>query len=561
MAYASRRSLVVPFVVALVGSVMLAIASDRPALAAGSEISTISNPSALEGGDSGTTNVTFVVTATCTEALNVIIDWRIDDGTATTADNDYDDATGQLDDVCQAAGTETFNITVSVNGDTNFEANETFDLVLVNPSIGTPSFALTADTGTATILNDDAANQPPAVTVDQAAVTVGEGSTALNGGTVADPDGDQVTISASVGSVTNNGDGTWSWSYPTTDGPDESQTVTITADDGSLTTSTAFQVVVMNVAPSVAADNASVVVAEGATAANTGTFSDPGADTVTIGASVGTVTQGAGTWSWSYPTTDGFGDSQTATITATDSDGASSATTFDLGVTNVAPTADAGPHQTVFRFDPVTVTGTWTDPAGSADDDYSWSWDLDGDAVVDDSGTAGSGSTITRATSFALEGVYTLTFGVTDKDGASDSDTVEIEVLNQPPVCTAARPSVGTLWPPNHRLVDVAVLAVTDPEGDPIVVTIDSIFQDEPVGGLGDGNTAPDGFGVGTSTASVRAERDGAGNGRVYHVAFTAGDGHGGSCSSVIQVSVPVSQRMGGAFVDDGALFDSTAAP
>ena len=89
--------------------------------------------------------------------------------------------------------------------------------------------------------------------------------------------------------------GTWSWSLGTTDGPDESQTVTITATDtfGAASTAT-FALTVNNVAPTVAANNASVTVDEGQTAANNGTFGDVGDDTVTISVSAGSVTQGAG---------------------------------------------------------------------------------------------------------------------------------------------------------------------------------------------------------------------------------------------------------------------------
>ncbi len=99
---------------------------------------------------------------------------------------------------------------------------------------------------------------------------------------------------------------------------------------------------------------------------------------------------------------------------------------------------------------------------------------------------------------------------------------------------------------------------MTDPDGDPVTITVDAIYQDEPVNGLGDGDTAPDGAGVGTSTAQVRAERAGSGNGRVYHIDFTADDGNGGQCSGAVLVGVPKSQGKNGAPVDDGALFDST---
>ena len=48
------------------------------------------------------------------------------------------------------------------------------------------------------------------------------------------------------------------------------------------------------------------------------------------------------------------------------------------------------------------------------------------------------------------------------------------------------------------------------------------------------------------------------GNDRVYHIGFTADDGHSGSCSSEVLVGVPHDQR-GTPPVDEGALYDSTA--
>jgi hypothetical protein len=130
---------------------------------------------------------------------------------------------------------------------------------------------------------------------------------------------------------------------------------------------------------------------------------------------------------------------------------------------------------------------------------------------------------------------------------------------NQPPDCSKAEPSIKKLWPPNHQWAKIKVLGVTDPDDDPITIVIDSIFQDEPVNGSGDGNTSPDGKGIGSSAASVRAERQGSGNGRVYHITFTANDGNGGTCSGEVSVGVPKSQGKKGGPVDDGALCDSTA--
>ncbi|MCA9048755.1 MAG: hypothetical protein KDA89_08500, partial [Planctomycetaceae bacterium] len=77
---------------------------------------------------------------------------------------------------------------------------------------------------------------------------------------------------------------------------------------------------------------------EGDTAVNSGSFGDFGDDTVTLTASVGTITAGGdGTWNWSLDTSDGPSDSQTVTITATDSDSAESIAAFQLTVNNAAP--------------------------------------------------------------------------------------------------------------------------------------------------------------------------------------------------------------------------------
>jgi Concanavalin A-like lectin/glucanases superfamily len=131
-------------------------------------------------------------------------------------------------------------------------------------------------------------------------------------------------------------------------------------------------------------------------------------------------------------------------------------------------------------------------------------------------------------------------------------------LANRPPVCTDAAPSRSQLWSPDHSLVPVSIVGITDPDGDTVTITINSIFQDEATNGPGDGDASPDGFGTGTSTAELRAERAGNGNGRVYHIAFSADDGFGGTCAGEVRVSVPKSRGQNGAAVDDGALYDST---
>jgi hypothetical protein len=130
-------------------------------------------------------------------------------------------------------------------------------------------------------------------------------------------------------------------------------------------------------------------------------------------------------------------------------------------------------------------------------------------------------------------------------------------------MCTAAAPTIASLWPPNHQLVDINVLGVTDPvEGSGITIKVTGIFQDEPTNTVGDGNTPVDGFGVGTATAQLRAERSGSkrvpGDGRMYYINFTGTDAQGGTCTGTVQVGVPHDQGQDGTINAGGPLYSST---
>jgi len=136
-----------------------------------------------------------------------------------------------------------------------------------------------------------------------------------------------------------------------------------------------------------------------------------------------------------------------------------------------------------------------------------------------------------------------------------ESNTVR-KLWNTPPDCGAARAFPDRLQRPNHELRDISVGDVLDADGDPIAITIDSIWQDEPVDAEGDGHTSPDGVGIDTDTAQVRRERSGLRDGRVYHIGFSAEDGRGGECSGNVTVCVPHDRHSD--CVDQGPQFDST---
>lgn len=127
--------------------------------------------------------------------------------------------------------------------------------------------------------------------------------------------------------------------------------------------------------------------------------------------------------------------------------------------------------------------------------------------------------------------------------------------------CSQAAPSVSTVWPPSHSLTPVTVLGVTSSDRTPVVIRIDSILQSEPTNGEGDGYACPDAQGIGTSTARVRAERDGSGPGRVYTLRFTAQTDSGGQCQGSVDVCVPQSQGQGHGCPATVATIDSSSCP
>ncbi|MCA9913678.1 MAG: tandem-95 repeat protein, partial [Anaerolineae bacterium] len=157
-------------------------------------------------------------------------------------------------------------------------------------------------------------------------------------------------------------------------------------------------------------------------------------------------------------------------------------------------------------------------------------------------------------------GADSFSVQVCDPSGACDTAVISITVnpVNDAPSCVAAVPSLDFLWEANHQMVPVTILGVTDIDGDAVTITITSIYQDEPTNGSGDGDTSPDAYGVGTGTANLRAERAGGGNGRIYHVSYTATDAFGAVCQGQVTVGVFSNQGAKGGAVDDGALYDST---
>jgi uncharacterized protein len=119
------------------------------------------NDVSVTEGNSGSVTATFTVSLSTNVHTGVTFDIATADGTgpsaATTADNDY--VARALAAQLIPAGQQTYAFDVTVNGDTNFESNETFFVNVTNVSGAT----VADGQGVGTITNDDCS--PPAADI------------------------------------------------------------------------------------------------------------------------------------------------------------------------------------------------------------------------------------------------------------------------------------------------------------------------------------------------------------------------------------------------------------
>jgi hypothetical protein len=253
-------------------------------------------------------------------------------------------------------------------------------------------------------------------------------------------------------------------------------------------------------------------------------------------------------------------DNAPLTFQLTVSDGVASATdTVVVMVENVnhPPLANAGADQTVNEGSLVRLTGALSsDPDG---DLLSYHWKQVNGPMVE---LAEASTPTPSFTAPPVDAGVDLVFEIVVDDGLASSAPAQVVVtvldINDPPSCRTARADVGRLWPPDHKLVPVNILGVMDPNNDQVIITVTGVLSDEPVNGLGDGDTSPDAVGQGTGVL-LRAERAGSGNGRVYRVSFTATDNNplGGSCAGLVTVTVPQSMKASSTVGDEGGSYDA----
>jgi hypothetical protein len=189
------------------------------------------------------------------------------------------------------------------------------------------------------------------------------------------------------------------------------------------------------------------------------------------------------------------------------------------------------------------VTVVVGDPDGDA---LTVVWTVNGVAVQTNTLPASSPPTLANVllmTTLAL-GTNHVGVTVTDSAGSTASCGTVIQVVDTtPPVIEAVAADPSVLWPPNHKLVNVKVMARVTDTCSATAWKITKVTSNEPQNGLGDGDTDHDWVITGDHTVQLRAERSGKGTGRVYTITVQAKDTSGNlSDTKTVMVKVPKSQ-------------------
>lgn len=137
-------------------------------------------------------------------------------------------------------------------------------------------------------------------------------------------------------------------------------------------------------------------------------------------------------------------------------------------------------------------------------------------------------------------GSQSLVYSVSDGSNTSAATRTVNVVDTTPPTIVSAAASPAVLWPPDHRLVPVALsVTASDACSTTPACRIVSVSSDEPVVGWGSGHTWPDWVITGDLTLKLRAERSAHGDGRSYRIRVRCRDEVGNKAWTNVTVTVP----------------------
>lgn len=290
------------------------------------------------------------------------------------------------------------------------------------------------------------ANSTPAVSAGGPYAGAEGSPLAIDGASASDPDGDQLTYAWSYAAGTGVDAGAvCSFNDPSVISPvvtctdDGQYTLTLTVTDGqNPVVSASATLVVANVAPVVAIAPLSQSLMEGESVTFSATITDPGANDVidafawsAAGASCAPMSGASANSATYFCSDNGTG---VARLVVTDDDGGATTSDASLHVANVAPTISVITLSPVREgnvysiSEPFDIAATFSDP-GTADAHVCTTTAARLNSAPTTFGpVAAAGTSCSTPIAGLPEGVYNVTFTVTDKDGGSDAETFQVVV-------------------------------------------------------------------------------------------------------------------------------------
>jgi hypothetical protein len=162
------------------------------------------------------------------------------------------------------------------------------------------------------------------------------------------------------------------------------------------------------------------------------------------------------------------------------------------------------------------------------------------------SGASSGSDVVSGATGHVMissEGVSTVTYYAVDNAGNQEvPNTLTVRIDRTPPALSGMPAADCVLWPPDHRMVQIASIAAADslsgPAGEPAI----TVTSNEPDAGLGNDDLVPD-VTIEGGNVQVRAERAGNGPGRIYSITATSTDLAGNTTTAASTCIVPHDRR------------------
>ncbi|AFZ38163.1 outer membrane adhesin like protein (plasmid) [Stanieria cyanosphaera PCC 7437] len=465
--------------------------------------------------DNGNYTVTLTVTdddgAATSQTINVVVNNVTPVITSLTGDTEIlEGEVAEYNAIASDNGNDTLIYTWNFGDGSDTVEGQNVTHVFTDNGNYTVTLTVIDDDGAATSSSLDVTvnNVIPAITSLTGDTNINEGDEASFSAIASDDGEDELTYSWNFGDGTDVVEGE-NVTHVFTDNGNYTVTLTVTDDDGAATSST-LDVVVNNVMPTITSITGDTNINEGEIRNYQAIASDLGDDTLTY------------TWNFGdgSDTVEGqnvthvFADNgnYTVTLTVTDDDGASTSQTLDVVVNNVTPVITSLTGDTEINEGEIGEYNAIATDRGS--DELTYSWDFgDGTDIIE-------GSNVTHV--FADNGNYTVTLTVTDDDGASTSQTLDVVVNNVTPVITSLTGDTnlneGEAGSYSATSEAVAFGTASDPGNDTLTYTWD----------FGDGSDTVEG----ESVTHIFAD-----NGN-YTVTLTVTDDDGASTSSTLDVVV-----------------------